>query len=458
MKKKLITFATLFASLTLSAQETLSLEQCRTMALKYNKEIAASVRQTESARYTAKSYKGNFFPNFSLSGTGLYSNADGSFGIAGGNLPTFLPDATGQFLPNNGFAYFPGIDLNYKIGMVYMGGVQVEQPLYMGGKIRAAYKMSLLGKEMAQMNESLTASEVILQTDEAYAQVIKAREMKKVAEKYNAVLTELMKNVKSAHKHGLKPQNDVLKVQVRLNESELNIRKAENALRLATMNLCHCIGKPLDADIRTSDDFPAVEENTAAGVSDITARPEYAILNQQVAIAGQQVKLNRSELLPRIGIKGSYDYMHGLEVNNQNLFDKGSFSVLLNVSVPLFHFGERINKVRAAKAKLEQTRLQQENLNEQMLLELTQAANNLDEARLECELADRSLQQAEENMRVSKSQYDVGLETLSDHLEAQALWQQAYETKVDTRFRLYLNHVAYLKATGALLTTCGKPR
>lgn len=38
-----------------------------------------------------------------------------------------------------------------------------------------------------------------------------------------------------------------------------------------------------------------------------------------------------------------------------------------------------------------------------MLLELTRAANNLDEAKLESELADRSLQQAEENRRVSKT-------------------------------------------------------
>ena len=145
-----------------------------------------------------------------------------------------------------------------------------------------------------------------------------------------------------------------------------------------------------------------------------------------------------------------FDYVHGLELNNKNFLDDASFSVLLNVSIPLFHFGERSNKVRAAKAKLEQTRLQQQNLNEQMLLELTQAANNLDEAKLESELADRSLQQAEENMRVSRSQYDVGLETLSDHLEAQALWQQAYETKVDACFRLYLNYITYLKATGTL--------
>ena len=385
MKKTTFILAALLSAACISAQETLTLEQCREMALKYNKEMAAAARQTESARYTAKSYKGNFFPNFSLSGTGIYSTSDGSLGIAGGNLPTFLPDATGQFLPNKGFAYFPGIDLNYKIGMVYMGGIQVEQPLYMGGKIRAAYKMSLLGKEMAQLSETLTASEVIVKTEQAYAQVIKAKEMKKVADKYNAVLTELMKNVESAHKHGLKPQNDVLKVQVKLNESELNIRKADNALRLATMNLCHYIGKPLTADIRTADTFPEVAQDIRLQTADISARPEYAILNQQVAIAKQQVKLNRSELLPKIGVKGSYDYIHGLEISDQDLFDGGSFSVLLNVSVPLFHFGANSNKVRAAKAKLEQARLEQENMNEQMLLELAQSVNNLDEARLEAE-------------------------------------------------------------------------
>lgn len=450
MKKITIILYSLFCSLPLLAQETLSLKECREMALKYNKEIAASVKQTESARYTAKSYKGNFFPNFTASGTGLYSNADGSYGIAGGNLPTFLPDATGQPVPNGGFAYFPGINLDYKIGWVYMGGVQVEQPLYMGGKILSAYRMSILGKEMAQMNETLTATEVILKTDQAYALVVKAKEMKTVADKYNAVLAELKKNVESAHKHGLKPQNDVLKVQVKLNESELSIRKAENALRLATMNLCHLIGKPLTSDIRVSGAFPEIEQGLEIQVLDITARPEYGILDKQVAIAKQQVKLNRSELLPKIGVRGSYDYVHGLEINKENLLDKGSFSVLLNVSVPLFHFGERSNKVRAAKAKLEQTRLQQQNMNEQMLLELTQAANNLDEAKLESELSNRSLQQAEENMRVSKSQYEVGLETLSDHLEAQALWQQAYETKVDAHFQLYLNYVEYLKATGTL--------
>lgn len=151
-----------------------------------------------------------------------------------------------------------------------------------------------------------------------------------------------------------------------------------------------------------------------------------------------------------MGIRGSYDYIHGLKVNEQTLFDKGNFSVMVNVSIPLFHFGERMNKVRAAKMKLEQTRIEQADLNEKMLLELTQAANNLDEAKLEAALADKSLEQADENRRVSRSEYEAGLEALSDHLEAQALWQQAYETKVDAHFQLYLSYVKYLKAAGKL--------
>ncbi len=450
MKKTFILITLILCAFTMNAQETLTLSKCRAMALENNKQMAAAIKQTQAARYTEKSYWANFFPNFIASGSGLHSTMNGSFNIPGGNLPTFIPDATGQFLPNNGFAYFPGIDLNYKVRTIYMGGLQVEQPIFMGGKIKAAYKMATLGKQMAQLNENLTSTDIILETDQAYALMIKAQEMNKVAESYHAVLQELMKNVQSAYKHGLKSKNDVLKVQVKLNESELSIRKAQNALRLANMNLCHLIGKPLNETLHISDDFPIIEQQSETQINDITARPEYNILDKQVDLAKQQVKLTRSELMPQIGIRGSYDYIHGLKVNEQTMFDKGNFSVLLNVSIPIFHFGERINKVRAAKMKLEQTRLEQADLNEKMLLELTQSANNLDEAKLEAELADQSLLQADENRRISKGEYEAGLESLADHLEAQALWQQAYENKVDAHFQLYLNYVKYLKAAGQL--------
>lgn len=58
-------------SVSLAAQEKLSLAQCREMALKYNKDMAAANKQTEAARLMSLSYKANFFPNFTVNGTGI---------------------------------------------------------------------------------------------------------------------------------------------------------------------------------------------------------------------------------------------------------------------------------------------------------------------------------------------------------------------------------------------------
>ena len=449
MRKIFLYSLLLFLPFCATGQEVLTLQRCKEMALKNNKQMAAAAKQTLSATHIQKSLKANFFPNFKGYATNAFASIDTHLNLPGGNLPVFLPDATGAFA-QGGFAYFPGIDLNLKIRNMLMAGIQVEQPLYMGGKIVAAYRMSKLGTEVSYFNEHLTASEVILNTENAYALLVKAQEMQKVAASYNNLLKELMKVVKSANKHGLKPKNDVMKVQVKLNESELAIRKAENARRLARMNLCHTIGKPLDTDLEIEACYPHVATNSYNDVATINDRPEYQMLDRKVELARQEVKIQRSELLPKVGVRGSFDYTNGMKLNDQKLFDSGGFAVMLNVSIPIFHFGEHTNKVRAAKAKLEQAVLEQANLNEKMTLELTQAANNLDEAHLEAALSDRALEQAAENREVSRKEYEAGLETLSDHLEAQALWQQAYATQVDAHFQLYLQYVKYLKAAGKL--------
>ena len=449
MNKRFIFNLLLLFALSAGAQdEVLSLQQCRELALENNKEMAVAVKKTKSAHFTMKSYRGNFFPNINVNGMGMYSNVDGTLGIPIGDIPLSLPILPGIRLEHT--FHLPDLNLDYKAKTFFTAGVSLEQPIYMGGKIMSAFKMSKLGKEMAQLNEHLTASEVILATDNAYALLVKAKEMKKVAESYHAVLQELMRNVESACKHGLKTQNDRLKVQVKLNESELGMRKAENAERLASMNLCHYIGKPLDTPIAVADDLPAISMEMEAQADDISTRPEFGLLSKKVDIAQQQVKLNRSAVLPQIGVRAAYDYANGLEIGNQKLFDNAGFSVMLSVKIPIYHFGERYHKIHAAKTNLELARLEQADLNEKMLLELNQTANNLDEARLEAEISERSLAQAEENMRVSKSQYEAGMESLSEHLEAQALWQQAYATKVDASFQLYLSNIKYLKATGQL--------
>lgn len=410
----------------------LTLSQCRTLALENNKQIAASRQATSSAVYTARSAHGNFLPDISASGAGMYNSKEGTIDMLG-----------------------YGID--YEIGTLYSVGLTIEQPVYMGGKISAGYKMAKLGQAIAEKQETLTATEVVEATDCAYAGVVRATEMIRVAGAYNEMLNSLLTTVESAYRNGMKPKNDVLKVQVKVDESVLALRRAENALRLARMNLCHYIGLPLDSMVSVSEDFTQATDvslisSPLPAIAAIENRPEYSMLSSQVDLAKQEIKLNRSELLPKVGVSASYNYVHGIEIGNRTLLDDGIFTAMVSVSLPLFHFGERSNKVRAAKAKMLQAELDREEGIESMTLELTQAANNVDEASLELTIAERSLTQAEENMRVSRSMYDAGMETLADHLEAQALWQQAWQTRVDAAYSLYLAHVAYQKASGTLLS------
>ncbi len=438
----------LLASAQLSAQETLNIKQCREMALQNNKQINASDKKIAIADLQIKSMKGNFLPDISVMGNAHFSTMKGDLSdrIKIGDMTQML----NTFLTMSGLPMtIPAPDLTYNLHQLYQAGVIVKQPIYMGGKITAGYKMYQLKKEALLASHSLTESEVIVQTDDAYAKLVKASELEKVAKQYNELLLELQRNVQSAVKHGMATQNDLLKVKVKLNESELQMRKAQNGIRLATMNLCHYIGKPLTSEIKVVSEYPTVNYQPS-NTQDISARPEYQMLSKKVEVAQQNVKLVRSELLPKVSVIGTANYFYGGEFSNKTILDNKALGGLVNVTIPIFHFGERINKLKAAKLEYEQAQIEQNDLNEKMTLELAQCANKLDEAKLEAELADKSLEQAAENMRMSKKSYDVGMETLSNYLEAQTLWQKAYETKVESYFQLYLNYIAYQKAQGTL--------
>ena len=118
------------------------------------------------------------------------------------------------------------------------------------------------------------------------------------------------------------------------------------------------------------------------------------------------------------------------------------------MQISILTFGENTNKIRSAKTKQIIAQLEQDDLNEKMKLELQQARNNMEEAKKVSKLCASALEQAEVNMKLSKQQYEVGMETLSDYLEAQALWQNCYASKVDANCQENLAISKYLRAKG----------
>ncbi|MDR1667149.1 MAG: TolC family protein [Bacteroidales bacterium] len=451
-------------------QQKMTLEQCRATALEHNRAIAVASLTFEKTAHDAKAFKANYFPKFSLSGSYLYSHTEMNKTLAGNYLPTFVPDlATGELTPNlltlpdgtpvyntdgtpvfKEYAYFPDMDISLKLNGSYMVGIRAEQPVYMGGKIRSARKMSLIGNEIAGLNRQLTRAEIIVMTDEAYWTFVKTVEMVKLAEVYRKVVTELLRNVQDAFDEGLKPRNDVLKVQVKVNEAELQLRKAENGVRLSRMNLCRIMGISLVTPVVAAD---SLEFSSAVGIDRAaghTERPEYAILLKKNELKQEEISLIRSDFLPQAGIMANYGYVYGLKLNGSPLLNKLSLSAVVSVEVPLFHWGEGRNKIRSAEAERKIMEIQLDDAGEQMKLDLMQAINKCDEAALETELMRKSFEQAEENMKVSRDQYEAGMETLAGYLEAQTVWQQACVNLINAGTSQRYHETYYLKAAGKL--------
>lgn len=460
----------LFLPGVLYAQLDLTLQQCREMALQNSKEVSIAGKQQEKAVYETKSYRACYWPKLSAVGLGFYNQKKYDYKLKGGYLPTYKPGENGQLQPNlmldpetqrpvvdangnpvfNEYAFLPDIRLSLNLRGVYSGGLQLEQPIYMGGKIRAAHNMAKTGENIAGENVRRSRSAIVVQTYGAYWQLLRVQEQVVAAEKYRDAVNELVKNLGNARLVGMAMNNDVMKAQVRFNEAELMLQQARNGRVLAGMNLCRIIGLELRSDIRLQDTLTGV---ISPGIwdldSSVSQRPDYRMLENEVELKERQVSLSRADFLPQIGVSAGYGYSGGVKLNGDDE-SAATFSAMAAVKIPIFHWGEGRNKVKAARMEQEISRLNLEDLTGKMQLEITSARFNIQDAQTRVQMAWNALLQAKENLKISNDQFKVGLENITNLLEAQAQWQQAWSQWIDAKAMLHLSEAQYLEAIGKL--------
>lgn len=465
MKKIALGIVMLLMAASVEAQLVeLNLQKCRQMAVEYSQQLQVAGQQELKAGYEKKSFRANFLPK--ISGTGLYTYVQKKleYTIDGGYLPVYQVDDQGvpdlaksiKFIGADGqpvfnqYAFLPDIDLVLGIRNAYSLGIMLEQPLYMGGKVRSAYRMASIGQELAGLNVRYRRLEVLTEADEAYWQYLRLKEQAKAAAKYLEVVTELVRNVTDALQTGMAARNDLLKAQVKQNEAELLVQKAANGVALSGMNLCRLIGVGLHCSLVVTDSLPGdLSPDVLAKDDGITARPEYHILEKQLELKEKQLALTRSDFLPQLGIAASYGYSDGLKLNGES-DAMASFVAMASLKVPIYHWGEGRNKVKAMKAEEEMAKLQKEETAQLMQLEVAKSRFNVEDAATRVKLTRKSLTQAEENLQVGKNRFEVGMETITNYMEAQAQWQKAWSDWIDARAELRLSETYYLKATGRL--------
>lgn len=483
MKK--VFLLTILLSLTFigKAQNFLSLDSCRALALANNKDLLISNEKINAAHYQRKAAFTNYLPNFSATGaymrnqkefsllnndqkaalSGLGTNLAGPIQqVATGIIAThpdlepLISSLSGKLLPALDQAGNSLVDaLRTDTRNVYAGAITLTQPLYMGGKIRAYNKITKYAEELAQEQHHGGMQEVIMSTDQAYWQVISLVNKKKLAEGYLKLLQQLDGDVEKMINEGVATKADGLSVRVKVNEAEMTLTKVEDGLSLARMLLCQLCGIDLSSPITLADenmeDIPLLTTDPHFDLSTAYEnRPEIRSLELATQIYKQKVNVTRAEHLPSIALMGNYMVTNPSVFNSfENKF-KGMWNVGVMVQIPIWHWGEGIYKTRAAKAEARIAQYQLLDAREKIELQVNQAAFKVKEAGKKLVMSSKNMEKAEENLRYATLGFKEGVIATSNVLEAQTAWLSAHSEKIDAQIDVKLTEIYLKKSLGTL--------
>lgn len=469
----------------IQAQRTLNLDSCRTLALSNNKELRMSKEKVNAAHYQQKAAFTNFLPKIDMMGTYMrtekeisllsddqksaISNIGTAVAPMGQKLQQILssdPSLAPLLTPlQSVMGTLPGALNQVGQGMVdalrtdtrnmFGGMVTLTQPIFMGGKIIAYNKITKFAEQLAESQHATELQDVILNTDQAYWQVISLVNKKKLAESFLDLVKKLDSDVSKMVAEGVATKADELSVKVKVNEAEMTLTKVENGLSLSKMVLCQLCGIPLDTPITLADESMEnitlpdtyIEGNVNTALSN---REELKSLELASKIYRQKVNVTRSEFLPSLGLTATYLVTNPSLVNGFEKKMRGMWGVGMMVKIPVFHWGEGIYKVKAAKAEANIAQYKLDDVKEKVELQVTQATYKVNEATKKLAMAEKNMAKADENLRYANLGFQEGVIPTSNVLEAQTAWLSAQSGKIDAQIDVKMSEIYLNKSMGTL--------
>lgn len=444
MKKLIIATITLLFAAQAGAQEqamTLSLDSCRTLAMRNNKELRRTDSYRQAAYYERKAAFTKFLPRVSAVGAYMYTSKEISL----------LSDKQKEKLSSS---LVDALRTDTRsMGAV---GVMLTQPVYMGGKIAAYNRISRYAEQVAVRQHDLALQEVIVEVDEAYWQIVSLQSRKRLAEGYLKLVQKLDYDVQRMIDEGFATKADGLSVKVKVNEAQVAMIQVDNGLSISRMLLCQLCGLDMDApvvlaDENSADELPDPAPVTADVQTAFARRPELNMLSLSADIYKEKIRLARAEFLPTVSLAGGYLASNPSLFNSFERNMKGMWGVGIVVNVPLVTSGERFYKVKAARAEAASSRFQLEETREKVELQVNQSRQKVREAAERLLTARRGCEEADENLRYATLGLQEGVIPVSNVLEAQTAWLKSHSERVSSQIDLRLANLYLLKSTGTLM-------
>ncbi|MBP3259507.1 MAG: TolC family protein [Prevotella sp.] len=481
-----------------AAQRLLSLDSCRAMALRNNKQMSVARVKQEVAANMRKSARTKYLPhvsavggyvwtskeislltddqksNLSNLGTNIVSGIGQEAGTAMGQLPQSLWEALGgigitpealQQQLGSSLAPLAGVGnslggrvvdaLHTDTRNMFAGAVMLSQPVFMGGAIIAMNKMADLGEELAANSAEAKRQLTLYSIDQAYWQVVSLHHKQKLAQGYLDLLKKLDSDVQKMIREGVATRSEGLSVSVKVNEAEMTLTKVDDGLVLSKMLLCQLCGLPLNEQVTLADE-ESEELGTEAVQQQVDmeqvaqTRPELKQLQNMVDMSRQLTNILKAGNLPQVLLTGGY------MVSNPNLFNgferklAGVWNVGVMVRVPIWNWGDVAYKVRASKGATAIAKLQMAEAREKIELQVNQSTFRVEEAQKKLTMAQSSVQKADENLRTATLGFREGVISSTTVMEAQTAWLQAQSQKIDAEIDVKLSQVNLKKALGVL--------
>lgn len=487
---------TLMCALTATsgAQTYLSLDSCKAMALRNNKQLNISRLSKEVAKNVRKAARTKYLPKVDAMGGYLYTSKQISI-ISGrqrqalGSLGTSLgsqaqasvsdmlsaltqqgiltPDQaeqlsgalsqTGQSLGQAGNKLGQEVADAFDTDTRHMwaGAVMVRQPIYMGGAIKAANKIADIGESMADDDLDLKRQATLYGVYQAYWTTVSLEQKRNLALSYKELVEKLSQDVKKMITQGVATKADGLRVDVRVNEADMQLTQVVNGLSLSKMLLCQLCGLPLNEDIQLTDSAEG-KGNTSALTLDNSAdstfsdRPEIRLLEHSIAISEQTTNLIRAGNLPKVSLVGGY------MTTNPSVYDgfrrrfSGVWNVGVIIQVPIWDWFDTTYKIRASKAATNIAKMELSDAREKVELQVTQSQYKMREAQKRLAMASQNIKSAEENLRCANLGFREGVMGITEVMEAQTAWQLAQSQKIDAEVEVKLSELSGAKALGTL--------
>ena len=500
MKNRFIAFFLLSAGLAqgAAAQQLLSLDSCRAMALRNNKQLSISRVKQEVAANLRKSARTKYLPHISAIGgyewtsreisllsdeqkeglsnigTTLSSGLQGKMGEAMQQVPSGVWQILGQLgiTPEGiagGVSQLTGglstalnatgqsiVDaFHTDTRNMFAGSVMVTQPVFMGGAIIAMNKMADLGETMAANSAENQRQQTLYHIDQAYWQVVSLRHKQKLAQGYLELVRKLDADVQKMITEGVATRSEGLSVSVKVNEAEMALTKVDDGLVLSKMLLCQLCGLPLHEQVVLADEetetLGAVELNPQVDMQVAAEnRPELKQLQNMVDMSRQLTNILKAGNLPQVALTGGYLVTNPNVLNGFQRKFGGMWNVGVLVRIPVWNWGDVAYKVRASKGATAIASLTLDEAREKIELQVSQSNFHMQEANKKLAMAKANTEKADENLRTANLGFREGVISSTTVMEAQTAWLQAQSQKIDAEIDVKLSQVNLQKALGTL--------